>query len=201
MFDNYSPNMKAAIFSAIVVVVITVLGGFYKLGYDGGAKDFESLSDFKAHLPQMLEDMKVLAKDFRERAQLNDDIAKLKNEAISNTETITHLSQMAQAQEKRISELQQYNSDLEQSISKLFTSEKIRKTIEMNSAEVVIPDIITIGLNEINGSDVYVTINGDRHSLAAGESVNLKVIERTCQVQLAKIENNSADFVASCATK
>jgi hypothetical protein len=193
--------MKAAIFSAIVVVVITVLGGFYKLGYDGGAKDFESLSDFKAHLPQMLEDMKVLAKDFRERAQLNDDIAKLKNEAISNTETITHLSQMAQAQEKRISELQQYNSDLEQSISKLFTSEKIRKTIEMNSAEVVIPDIITIGLNEINGSDVYVTINGDRHSLAAGESVNLKVIERTCQVQLAKIENNSADFVASCATK
>ena len=201
MFDKYSPNMKAAIFSAIVVVVITVLGGFYKLGYDGGAKDFESLSDFKAHLPQMLEDMKVLAKDFRERAQLNDDIAKLKNEAISNTETITHLSQMAQAQEKRISELQQYNSDLEQSISKLFTSEKIRKTIEMNSAEVVIPDIITIGLNEINGSDVYVTINGDRHSLAAGESVNLKVIERTCQVQLAKIENNSADFVASCATK
>jgi len=193
--------MKAAIYSAIVVVVITVLGGFYKLGYDGGAKDFESLSDFKAHLPQMLEDMKVLAKDFRERAQLNDDIAKLKNEAISNTETITHLSQMAQAQEKRISELQQYNSDLEQSISKLFTSEKIRKTIEMNSAEVVIPDIITIGLNEINGSDVYVTINGDRHSLAAGESVNLKVIERTCQVQLAKIENNSADFVASCATK
>jgi hypothetical protein len=193
--------MKAAIFSAIVVVVITVLGGFYKLGYDGGAKDFESLSDFKAHLPQMLEDMKVLAKDFRERAQLNDDIAKLKNEAISNTETITHLSQMSQAQEKRISELQQYNSDLEQSISKLFTSEKIRKTIEMNSAEVVIPDIITIGLNEINGSDVYVTINGDRHSLAAGESVNLKVIERTCQVQLAKIENNSADFVASCATK
>jgi hypothetical protein len=78
-----SPNMKAAIFSVIAAIIIAAFGGFYTLGYNMGAKDLETVNDFKKlNLPKMTEDLEVLATDLRARSNLDADNKRLANEAV-----------------------------------------------------------------------------------------------------------------------
>jgi hypothetical protein len=86
MLENLSPNMRAAIFTATVTLLLAALGGAYTYGYNAGARDLEAVNDFKKlNLPSLIRDLGLLSRDVHERASITAENQRLSNLTVSSS--------------------------------------------------------------------------------------------------------------------
>lgn len=191
MLERFSPNGKAALIVASVVVALVALGGAYLFGYQNGAKDLRAVHDFKAHLPGMLDNLTSLSDDLKQYAVLaheNEQLAttneSLKSSVSRNAETI---------------KTQQVTIDKQQAeIRRLVPTNDLTVTVALASAERVIPNELTIGFNSAAPSGIYTTINNYTYLMQTGENYRVNLARRACNVELLKIEAKSAQFHVAC---
>ena len=193
------PWERNALLGAAVVVGVAVIGGAYKLGYDGGAKDLEAVNDFKkADLPKMLENLRELAADLQSRESLKSEKDQLAKESLGKGKELDRLKAEAARYGQEKAGLQKQIDDLNVQISNLLPAEEINVQIKEGEAKRVIPNILTIGVQTLYSSRVYATVNGTGKDIVVGEKPLITVGGRQCGIELLQIDRPHATFVVSC---
>jgi hypothetical protein len=199
-FDNLSPNMKAAIFTAVIG---TIGGGgtwAYNTGYNNGARDIADVQAFKGKLPVMIDDLDKVSKSLAVTTQLIDDNKRLTKAAADATEENKRLQETAKKQTADLTENDKRLKDLTAQIAKAFPSDEIKVSIAEGSAERVIPNLLTMGVRMIYGSSADVMINGRSTSFSVADPKTFEMGDRTCTVLLMKV-GNPASFIVTCSNK
>jgi hypothetical protein len=194
-----SPNMKAAIFAAVVLVLLTALGGFYSLGYSLGAKDLEAVNDFKKMgLPALMDDLRALAKDFRDRATIDAQNQKLSKDISERDAELKKLRlEIGKAHVETVA-LQKRVGELGDQISAIFPADEIKVTVKEGTAESVLSGQITIGVVHILSTFGFMRINGDSQHFETGAFHQLPVADRACKIKVMGIRDKEVDFLVSC---
>jgi Sec-independent protein translocase protein TatA len=182
----------------IGTVLLAAIGGLFTLtyntGYNGGAKDYEAVSDFKKlDLPTLMKDLGVLAKDFRERSGLMAENQRLAKEV---AEKDTKLQQLT----KEVTTLRKQADEFDAATAKLFPTDLKNVTISEGTAERVIPNAVTVGIDTVYGTAfIDMRVNGSLRSMVhAGEKSIVNVGKQACVIEVMKISKPSADFVVYC---
>jgi septal ring factor EnvC (AmiA/AmiB activator) len=129
MFDNLSPNMKAAIFTAF----IGAIGGggtwIYNIGYSNGARDISAVEAFKGKLPTMIDDLDKVAKSLAQTTELIDQNKKLTKEAADATSAKRQIEETTKKQAKDLEEKDKRIADLSTLVAKAFPANEIKVSI------------------------------------------------------------------------
>ncbi|CCE03933.1 hypothetical protein [Bradyrhizobium sp. STM 3809] len=199
-FDGLSPNMKAAIFTA----VIGAIGGggtwIYNIGYNNGARDIADVQAFKGKLPTMIDDLDKVSKSLAATTQLIDDNKRLAKVAADATDENKRLQEAFKTQAADSAEKAARLKDLTAQIAKAFPSDEIKVSIAEGSAERVVPNLLTIGVRANYGSSTDVMINGKSTSFSVADPKAFEVGDRTCTVLLMKV-GNPASFIVTCSNR
>jgi hypothetical protein len=191
MLEKLSPNAKAALFIASVIVALAVLGAAYLFGYQHGAKDLKAVRDFRARLPGMMDNLASLGEELKQFAVLAR-----KNEQLMATNELLKSSARRDAETIKA---QQETIDRQQAeIRRLVPATDLTVTVGLATAEIVIPNELTIGFNSSATSGIYTTINNYTYLMQAGENYRFNLARRVCNVELLKIETKSARFHVVC---
>jgi hypothetical protein len=196
---SLSPNMKAAILGAVVVVLLAVFGGFYSLGYSLGAKDLEAVNDFKKlELPALMGDLRTLAKDFSDRATLDARNQELSKATAEKDIELQKLRSDIEKAHTETAALQKRVGELGDQISAIFPADEIKMNVKEGTAASVLSGQITIGVTRILGSEMLLRINGLSKDLEVGAIDPVLVGDRQCHIKVMRIGDKEADFLVSC---
>lgn len=191
MFEKSSPNTKAALVIASVIVALAVLSGAYLLGYQHGAKDLKTVHDFRTRLPGMMNNLASLSDELKQYAVL-----------ARNNEQLTATNELLRSSARRDAETikaQQETIEKQQAeIRRLVPATDLTVTVGLATAERVIPNELTIGLNSSAATGIYTTINNYTYLMQVGENYRFNLARRVCNVELLKIETKSALFHVAC---
>lgn len=200
MFDNLSPNMKAAIFTAAV----GVLGGggtwLYNMGYGNGARDIADVRAFQQKLPQTLDDLDKLAKALVATEQMIDDNKRLAKEKTDLVAANSQLQEIQHRQKDQLTTQATRIAELEAGLAKAFPPAELNVSIAAGAAARVIPNLLTIGVDMVYPTDVTGYINGSWATIRPGEPQTVQVADRTCTIELMLVKD-PASFVVTCNKK
>jgi|SRR5579862_1753527 len=186
MFERI-PSSLIAIIAVFVTLAVAVIGGAYKIGYDNGAKDYETVADFKAKLPGIMENLSKLTGELSGSAEIVDE----------NKRLIAQVSDL----KKKVEELPKLKgriAELDAQIAGLFPADEIKLSIPEGTAERIIPNALTVGVSSIATSSVEVVINGYNPTMHVGDHYDNRTNDRVCRIELVKIAKPNANFVVSC---
>jgi hypothetical protein len=202
MFQNLSPNVKAALLTIAATVFLALFAGFYKIGYDFGAKDLEAVNDFrKANLPAIMKDMRELARDFHDRASLAAENERLIKDNADRTSEIKALNGEISKSKSEAASLKTQVERLQSELDKVLTNNTQLIEVTQNDAARVIPNRITIGVVTVYDSFVDVRVNGYQRNMSVGEKYTDTTGDGACTVELMRISKPSAHFAVSCSRK
>jgi hypothetical protein len=200
MFDNLSANMKAAIFTAFVGAV----GGggtlIYNIGFNNGARDLATVESFGKKLPILIDDIDKVSKALAEKTDLIDRNQKLVKEAADATSERQKFEDLAKKQTKDLEEKEKRIADLNSLVEKAFPPEEIKVSIGQGTAERVIPNLLTIGVNSAYGTSVVAYVNGQYTTFYPGDPKKLQLGDRNCTIELVQAAN-PASFIVTCSKK
>jgi hypothetical protein len=201
MLDKFSPNVKAAILSAVVAVSLALIGAAYKIGYDSGTKDYDTVVKFRDALPDMMTNLGKLAKELNVSTETVEANRRLTQEAASATQEIQRLQSVNKDQAEVLRTQQTKIGNLESQVASLFPGEELKVSVMVGSAERVIPNFLTIGVPEIYGNNSFISIrmSGEQAMMNVGEKRTIKGNGGACAVELVKIDKPKTDFVVTCS--
>jgi dynactin complex subunit len=160
MFDNLSPNMKAAIFTAFV----GALGGggtwIYSIGFNNGARDVATLEAFKGKLPTLIDDIDKVSRSLSEKTELIELNKKLAKETADAVSDKRKFEGQIKSQAKEIEDQKKRIADLDTLVANVFPTGEKKISIAKGSAERIIPNILTIGVTFVYSSSVATNVNG-----------------------------------------
>src|SRR4051812_20406708 len=147
MLKDLSPNMKAAIFTAIVTLTLAALSVAYTYGYNAGARDLEMVNDFKKlNLPNLISDLNILAKDVHERASIAADNQRLGKELADSNATVQNLTAEASKRQQEAVALHEQIAGLQADLSKIFPTERVFTRVKEHDTTRVFENALTISL-------------------------------------------------------
>jgi len=150
MFEKLSPNVKAALVTLAARLFLAIVGGAYKIGYDVGAKDLEAVKDFKERdLPKLIDNLGLLSKDFRERADLIKENEKIATKARQIEDENNKLSIENNNQKKQILENDIIVSDLKNNLKLNFPKKEVTIKLSKEQSQTILPRVLRIGYWDI----------------------------------------------------
>jgi hypothetical protein len=191
MLEKFSPNARAALIIASVIVALAILSGAYLFGYQHGAKDLKAVHDFKARLPGMMDNLTSLSDELKQYAVLAHD-----NKELAATNALLRSS--ARQDAETIKAQQETIVKQKAEIRRLAPATDLTVTVELATAARVIPNELTIGFNSSATTGIYTTINNYTYLMQTGENLRFNLARRECNVELVKIETKSAMFHVAC---
>src|SRR5947209_6671288 len=126
MFENLSPNVKAAILTAAVAITLAAFGGFYTIGYRIGANDYDNVQKFKNALPDMMTNLGTLAKGLSSSVEMVERDRRLTEDMTKANQENQRLQQAVKDQVRELDARQKRISDLEAQVAQLIPSEEIK---------------------------------------------------------------------------
>ena len=201
MFDTLSPNMKAAIFTVAATIVVSGVTWAYNIGYNNGARDIVDVKTFKDKLPQMIEDLNKVSNALAPTRKMIDDNERLSAQAATDAAQMKELEQKVKDQTAQLSAQTDKLSTYEAQIAKLFPVEQINVTIQQSSARQLIPNALTIGVEDIDiyNKTVDARINGGRQYMYVNDPKEVRVADRTCTVDILRIDKPNVEFLVACS--
>jgi hypothetical protein len=198
--ENSSVGTWIALATLVLAVSGALIGGGYKLGYDTGEKDYEASKDFAKTLPPMMEELKNLAGDLAKSTEIADENKRLKSQVDADAIELKQLHQKTQDQSAENKKQGETITAFKDQINAIFPASVITKEIAIDSAEEVIPNVLTIGVDNIMtiSKTVQARLNNDRNGLEVGQSVNVTVAEHMCIVRLVNMKEKAATFTVTC---
>jgi Sec-independent protein translocase protein TatA len=203
MFEKLSPNVKAALVTLAATLFLAVVGGAYKIGYDGGAKDLEAVHDFKeSDLPTLIANLGLLSKDFRERADLIKENEKITTKAQQIEDENNKLSIENNNQKKKILENEIIVSDLKQNLKLNFPKKEVTIKLSSGQSQTILPKVLRIGYSASYSSSATVLINGkESGSIPVSGFETIDIAGVTCRLELVNSDSSSIEMVVYCADK
>lgn len=226
MFENLSPNMKAAIFTGVITVALAVIGGggtwLYNIGFNNGARDIARVDAYKDQVDSLVKDLHAIGGSVHQTAQMIEDNGRLAKEvadaALENkrlvaeadqeskrlTKTIQNLEQKLGEQTRSADEQRKRADALTAEIASIFPAEAEHVTVAESHAEQAIRNTITIGVRDIYGQNSFIdmTASSDQQTvdgnMKAGDRKEIAVAGRRCIVQLMSIEKPNCNFMVTC---
>lgn len=180
-----------------------LLGGGYQLGRDMGAKDYEFVKDFKDQLPVLEANLNKLVGDLGQRTDVFEENKKLNEKAITDAAQIGNLQKKATEEAEQLSAAQSANANLQSQLNKLVPLSAINVTIKAASAKQVIPNGLTVGVQEIyqNNSFIEATVNGFGKTWHVGDNETFDIAGKSCKVELMEIDTPQTNWSISCSDK
>jgi seryl-tRNA synthetase len=201
MLDNLSPNMKAAIFTVVAGAIGTGEIWLYNIGYNNGARDIVEVEKFKDKLPTMIDNLNKVSSALSQTAQMIDENTRLREQATRGAAQIKDLEQKVTARDQQVSAQSLRINQLQAGLEKLAPISDVTVTVHEGAAERVIPGALTVGVTTSYGSFVDAGINGESASLRPTQFKTVELADRSCKVELLKIENKNVTFQVSCFKK
>jgi hypothetical protein len=203
MFENLSPNMKAALVTLAATLFLAVIGGAYKIGYDVGAKDLEEVNDFKkSDLPQLIANLGLLSKDFQERADLIKENEKIATKMRQVEADNNKLSVENNNQNTKILENEVIISDLKQKLKLNFPKKEVTIKLSSGQSEIILPKVLRIGYYYSSYSSAQILINGNEsESIPVSGFKAIDIAGVACRLELVSSNDFSIEMVVSCADK
>jgi hypothetical protein len=193
-----SPNMKAAIFTVIVTMILAIFGAFYTLGYNMGAKDLETVNDFKKlDLPKLIGDLQALTTNLRARSDLETANKRLANEAAEKKAEIKRLESDLDGAHGETTTLKKQVTELQARISSLVPTSKTQVTVKEYEAKDVHGNI-NIGVAGYFSGFLNTRINGETTNMSVGDHYVVYVADLKCTVVLMKIGDHQGDYEVWC---
>ncbi|MGA8697783.1 MAG: hypothetical protein WB689_28900, partial [Xanthobacteraceae bacterium] len=156
---------------------------------------------FKDKLPQMIEDLNKVSNALAPTRKMIDDNERLSAQAATDAAQMKELEQKVKDQTAQLSAQTDKLSTYEAQIAKLFPVEQINVTIQQSSARQLIPNALTIGVEdiEIYNKTVDARINGGRQYMYVNDPKEVRVADRTCTVDILRIDKPNVEFLVACS--
>ncbi len=200
MFDSLSPNMKAAIFTATITLMLAALGGAYTYGYNAGARDIEAVNDFKKlNLPSLIQALGVLSRDVHERASIVAENQRLGKELADDKAQLQRLSSELSGRQRKAAALQTQVDEMKVTLSRAIPAQTISVEVNEHDTAKVIPNLLTISNQDTSVSSVRFNINGTTSYMSVGDHKNIQLGPDDCDIQLLKIAGLKAGVDVSCS--
>jgi len=197
VFSKYS----AAIFTVVCTLTAAVCVGAFVLGYDFGAKDLATVSDFKKlDLPKLTESLQSAAADIKDRAILMDENQRLTGQVKAKDAEVVRLTVDAAGQKDDLTAARKRIADLESQMANFLPKQVLSVDVDEGKAASVIPNLLTIGVPSLYQTFADVRINGTQFAMSSGDHQDLDVGPRKCRVELIKMKPQ-AKFSVSCSTR
>jgi hypothetical protein len=201
MFDNLSPNMKAAIFTVAAGAIGRGGIWLYNIGYNNGVRDIAEVEKFKDKLPTMIDNLNKVSNALSQTASMVDENNRLREQATRGAAQIKDLEQKVAAQGQQVSTQSSRINQLQTELEKFLPISDLTVTIRQGASERVIPGALTVGVTGAYGSFVDAGVNGESSNLHPTQFKMVELVDRSCKVELLKIENKDVTFQVSCFKK
>jgi hypothetical protein len=200
MIERTTGNTIAAV-ALGVTVLGGIVGGAYKVGYDVGAKDYETLVDFKAKLPPMMEQLTKVARDLNDRQALVDENKSLKARADKLSSNNKQLQEKIKSQNGELEAEKRQAAELKGQLDRLVPASETKITVTKGVANRVIPNQLTMAVDDFNPTSVRARINGHSSTMYPGDHTFEDADEYRCNIELQTFSDPTAEFIVACAKR
>jgi len=187
------------------IITLTVGGGLggggtwlYNIGYGNGARDISQVEKYKDQVASLLVDLNKVSESVHQTTKMIDENANLKAQAATDGDKLKTLQQTVDEQITKLKAATDKVVVLEGQLGKLVPDDELTKVVQQGTAERVIPNGLTIGVNDFIADFAAVRINGYGNNMHVGDNERLEILGKSCLVELVKIDKPSATFVISC---